>query len=183
MIPASLLTSCGIFNISAGTLVCLQLNRHDQSFLKHKNASREGSPHRNSFIKAATEIQKEATYSKRRIYTCAHTTALSLYSNTQLSNNKNTAKISAWLKQEDIPSSHPVPSHTAVSHILLGLLCNTETSSFFLWNAVSSHQWHFFPAILPPACSAPRHNKLLPSTELGSVLLFRRAITKHFLPC
>lgn len=46
-----------------------------------------------------------------------------------------------------------------------------------------SHQWHFFPAILPPARSAPRHDELLPSTELGLVILFRRAITKHFLAC
>lgn len=53
----------------------------------------EGSPHKNSFTKAAIEIKKEATtYSKRRIHmyihihthTYTHTIALSLYSNTEL---------------------------------------------------------------------------------------------------
>lgn len=48
----------------------------------------EGSPHKNSFTKAAIEIKKGSYNLQQkkntRVYTYTHTIALSLYSNTEL---------------------------------------------------------------------------------------------------
>lgn len=85
----------------------------------------------------------------------------------------------------------PVPHSTGfmyllaqlLSHALFRQLCNMKTFPFSFWNGAKGHQWHFFSVILLLAHSVPSHDKLPSSTEQGSVILFGRAITRHFPAC